>query len=582
MPEPARPKSEHTEPPADDRLDSWKEIAAYLRRGTRTVQRWEREQGLPVHRLGAGQQGQVFAYKTELNGWWNRRQSDLEPETPTVRPRRWILPAAAALALILASGAYLFWRRSGPPTPEGRVSLAVLPFQNLSGDPEQDFFSDGLTEEMITQLARLPADRLRVIARSSVMPYKGTKKTVQQIGQDLGVTHVLLGTVRREGDRARITAQLVRVRDQTHVWAESFDRELGGILAAQREVAQAVAKEIRLTLDTPSAAQLATARPVKPEALMAYLKGRHEWHKFTAEGFSKATDLFKRATELDPSFARGWLGLSDCYRLRGSWWGHLPPKEAFSPARQAALEALKRDPNLGEAHAGLGWIHFVFDWDWTRAEGEFKRGIQLSPNSRDTHGPYANFLRCMRRVEEARTHIERSLAADPLSPLELSEAAMVYLYLGDAQKAGRVMQEAFALNPEFPPSVWGVAALRADAGKYAEAIEALEQATRVARPDRLSLALLGSLYTRTGKTAEARKVLDTMLLHPEVGQAQIAMLYLRLGDKQKALEWHERAFAERDPQMPWYAWAEPEHPLWNEPRFQALLRRMNFPPAKKR
>jgi len=585
VPDPARPNTEHSEPPAEQRLDSWKEIAAYLRRGARTVQRWEREQGLPVHRLGAGGQGQVFAYKSELDAWWRSRQSDLEPASPAMRasqPRRWLMVGAAASVLILAAGTYLVVRRAAPPAAEGPVALAVLPFQNLSGDPDQDFFSDGLTEEMITQLARLPADRLRVIARSSVMPYKGSTKTTEQIGRELGVTHVLEGTVRREGDRARITAQLVRVKGQTHVWAESFDRELGGILAIQNEVAQAVARQIRLTLDASSAAHLASPRPVKPEALMAYLKGRHFWNRFTAEAFAQATELFQRATQLDPTFARAWLGLSDCYRLRGSWWGDLPPKQAFPPAKQAALEALQRDPTLGEAHAGLGWIHFVFDWDWSQAESEFKRGIQLTPNSRDTHGPYANFLRCMVRVEEARTHIEKSLAADPLSPLELGEAALIYLYLGDTQRAGKLMQEALELDPEFPPSVWGVAALRALAGKQAEAIAALEQATRGPRPDRLSLTLLGSLYSRTGKTAEARKVLQSLLRHPEVGQLQIANLYLRLGDRQKALEWHERAFEERDPQMVWYAWAEPAFPLWNEPRFQTLLRRMNFPPGKPR
>jgi TolB-like protein len=354
-------------PLPEERLDSWKEIAAYLRRGTRTVQRWASEQGLPVHRL------------------W-----------PPLAPA------------------------------EGNIVLAILPFRNLSGDFEQEYFSDGLTEEMISQLARLAPDRLRVIARTSVMPYKRSEKKVDQIARELSADYVLEGTVRREGERVRITAQLIRPSGQAHVWAESYDRALSGILAVQADVAQ-------------------------------------------------ATEHFQRAAELDPNYARAWLGLCDTYRLRGSWWGDLPPQQAFPRAKEAALQALKLDPTVGEAHAGLAWIHFVFDWDWANAEAEFKRGIQLSPNSRDTHSPYANFLRCMRRVEESRLHIERSLAIDPLSPLELGEAAMVCLSLGQTDRAGRFMQEAFQLDPDFPPAAWGLAVVHAEAGRFDQAIAAVEK-----------------------------------------------------------------------------------------------------------
>jgi len=566
-----------TEYPSSQRLDSWKEIAAYLRRGPRTVQRWEQEQGLPVHRLAHGKQGQVFAYKPELEAWWKSRQADLEPAAPAPRRRLPLVATVAALLLIAAAGVYLLRRASAPGA---LAALAVLPFQNLSGNPEEDFFSDGLTEEMITQLARLPAAGWRVIARTSVMPYKGTRKTIEQIGRELGVTHVLEGAVRREGDRARITAQLVRVEGQTQVWARSYDRELGGILAAQSEVAQAIAREIHLSLGRGAAARPAAARPVNPEALLAYLKGRDYYHKFTAAGFARAIELFRKAAELDPGFARAWLGLSDAYRLRGSWWGDLPPKEAFAPARAAALEALKLDPTLGEAHAGLGWIHFVYDWDWSKADAELRRGVELSPNSRDTHGPYANFLRCMKRMGESRVHIERSLALDPLSPLELTEAALLYMSMDEKAKGDALMNQAFTLNPEFPPSVWLVAYVRARNGRFEEAVAVLEPMARRPQVDRLNLALLGTLYQQMGKTAEARRILDLMLQRPQIAQYQIATLYLRLGDRQKCLEWFQRAYDERDPQLPWAGWADESFPLWNEPLFQDILRRLNLPPAK--
>jgi len=577
MPDPAPDKTARPEPPPEDRLDSWKEIAAYLRRGPRTVQRWEQEQGLPVRRLTAGKQGQVFAYKSELDAWWKSRQADLEPPAAATRLRPRLVVVVTAVALVAVAGILLLRRVSVPYT---QAALAVLPFENLSGNPEEDFFSDGLTEEMITQLARLPAAGWRVIARTSVMPYKGTRKTVEQIGRELGVTHVLEGTVRREGDRARITAQLVRVKGQTHVWAQSYDRELGGILAAQSEVAQAIAREIRLSLDRGAAPPPAAARPVNPEALLAYLKGRDYYHKFTAAGFSQAIELFRKATELDPGFARAWLGLSDAYRLRGSWWGDLPPKEAFPPARAAALEALKLDPTLGEAHAGMGWIHFVYDWDWSKADAELKRGVELSPNSRDTHGPYANFLRCMKRMEESRVHIERSLALDPLSPLELTEAALLYMSMGEKARGDALMNQAFTLNPEFPPSVWLVAYVRARNGRFEEAVAVLEPMARRPQVDRLNLALLGTLYQQMGKPAEARRILDLLLQRPRIAQYQIATLYLRLGDRQKCLEWFQRAYGERDPQLPWAGWVDESFPLWKEPLFQDLLRRMNLPPAK--
>lgn len=578
MKDPSRGHTERPEPPPEDRLDSWKEIAAYLRRGPRTVQRWGREQGLPVHRLGHGRQGQVFAYKSELDAWWKSRSSELEREAPAPpRPRRWLIGLAAAV-VVLALGAYFFrhriWR--AVPPVEGRVVLAVLPFQNLSGDPEQEYFSDGLTEEMITQLVRVAPERLRVIARTSVMLYKRTGKKADQIARELGADYLLEGTVRREGERVRITAQLIRPAEQAHVWAESYDRALSGILAVQADVAQAVARQIRVKLAAGAGAQ-AAARPVDPEAFVAYLRGRQSWHRFTTEGFVQATQHFQRATELDPTYARAWLGLCDTYRMRGSWWGDLPPKEAFPLAKEAAFEALKLDPSLGEAHAGLGWIHFVFDWDWAKAEAEFRRGIELDPNSRDTHSPYANYLRCTKRLEESRVHIERSLELDPLSPLELGEAALIYSYLGQTERSAKLVQQALRLGPDFPPAIWGLAVFHAEAGRYDDAIAALEKTTRLPRPDRLSLSLLGLLYAVTGKADEARKILERMLQWPKVAQVDIARLYLRLGEKQKALEWYERGFAERDPQMVWLYWATPEFPLWDNPRFQDLLRRMNFP-----
>ncbi len=509
--------------------------------------------------------------------------AEAEPGRPRLRsPRRWAwaIGLAALVLVTLAVTAYLARRRPVPQPVAARdkVMLAVLPFDNLSGDPEQEYFSDGLTEEMITQLGRLEPRRLGVIARTSAMQYKRTNKRIDQIGRELGVDHVLEGTVRREGERVRVTAQLIQVSDQSHLWAESYDRELSGILTVQAEVARAIARQIRLTLAGPAAAQLAGSRPVKPAAYVAYLKGNYHRHKLTAEGLEQAVRDFQSAVELDPGYAPAWLGLSDAWRMSGSWWGDLPPKQAFPLAKQALARALELDASMGEAHGSLGWIRFVYDWDWAGAEAEFKRGIELSPNSIDAHSPYANFLRCMKRLEESRQRIERCLEIDPLSPLELGEASVLYATMGQPEKAEKLILRALEVAPDFPPAIWGLAVVYANAGKYDQAIQALEKNAALPRPDRVSLRDLAELYLQVGREAEARKILKRLLQTPNVGQMRIAGLYLSLGDKEKGLQWVRRAFEERDPQMVWLRSASPEYPLWNDPRFQDLLRRMNFPP----
>lgn len=510
------------------------------------------------------------------------------PEAKPVRRRlrnarkwAWAAGLAGLVLAALALTGYLARRRLPVPPPapaRDKVMLAVLPFDNLSGDPEQEYFSDGLTEEMITQLGRLEPRRLGVIARTSAMQYKRTSKRIDQIGRELAVDYVLEGTVRRERERVRVTAQLIQVSDQSHLWADSYDRELSGILTVQAEVARAIAREIRLTLGGPAAAQLAESRPVRPAAYVAYLKGNYHRHKLTAEGLEQAVKNFQSAVELDPGYAPAWLGLSDAWRMSGSWWGDLPPKQAFPLAKQAVARALELDASLGEAHGSLGWIRFVYDWDWAGAEAEFKRGIELSPNSIDAHSPYANFLRCMTRFEESRQRIERCLEIDPLSPLELGEASVLYVTMGQPEKAEKLVLRALEVAPDFPPAIWGRAVLYAHAGKYDQAIQALEKNAALPRPDRVSLRDLAELYLHVGKEGEARKILQRLLQTPHVGQMRIAGLYLLLGDKENGLKWVRRAFEARDPQMVWLRSASPEHPPWNDPRFRDLLRRMNFPP----
>jgi len=500
-----------------------------------------------------------------------------EPAVESTSRRRRLLVAVGAVvgfALLGALVVFRFWPRA-VPSP-AKMMLVVLPFQNLSGDPEQEYFSDGLTDEMITELARLQPESLSVIARTSAMQYKKTDKQVSQIGNELGVDYVVEGTVRREGSRVRITAQLIRAQRQIHIWAATYDRELSSILAVQTEVARAIAGQIRLTL-AGGAGKAPAVRSVNPDAYVEYLMGRYHWDKLTPEDLEAAAGHFRRAVDLDPGFARAWLGLSDSYRHLGSWWGDWPPRKAFPLAKETVLKALDLDSTLGEAHGSLGWIYFVYDWDWAKAEAELKRGIELSPNGRDALSPYANFLRRMKRLDEARQQLARCLEVDPLSPLEVMESALLLIDAGEPQKAEPLVIRVSETAPDYRASLWGWANFYLSTGRLNQAISYLEKTAATTARDHLALPALGAAYARAGRGADARQVLDRLLATPEVAQAAIGQLYASMGEKEEAIRWWQKAYAERDPRMVWLRLYTADHPLWNDPRFQDLIRQMNFP-----
>ena len=455
--------------------------------------------------------------------------------------------------------------------------LLVLPFQNLSGDPGQEYFSDGLTEEMITQLDGLQPERLRVVALTTAMYYKGKRRRIDQIGRELGADYVMEGGVRREDQRVRITAQLIRVADQSHVWAQAYDRDLGSILAVQREVAEAVAMRIPSALVNERTARMPTAKPVSSEAYVAYLMGVQCRNRLSPQELETAVGHFQRAVELDPTFARAWLGLSDAYQFLGSWWGDVPPKKAFPLAQRAVERALELDPNLGIAYSSRGWGRFIYDWNWREAEADMKRGIELSPNSAGSHSAYGNFLRTMKRLKEARREFDLCLEIDPLAPLVVAEAALNRLEMGESKEAEDLILRLGDLARDSRTHFWGLAAFYVNSGRPEKAIEILEEAMRMPRPDRISLLVLGRAYAKAGRSAGTRRVIDLLLKTPGVGQASIGELYRRLGDNERAIFWYERAFTERDPLLVWLNWTPADNSIWRAPRFQDLVRRMNFP-----
>src|SRR6266481_2265770 len=328
-----------TDPSSGYRLDSWKEIAAYLKCSERTVRRWQ-EEGLPVHRHAHKKRAGVYAYKPELEAWWNDGHARLEELERAQAPQNhplslWLTTAGLAL-LVSISGLYLarthIWHRASPPV--GKIMFAVLPFENLSGDPEQEYFSEGLTEEMISRLGQMEPQRLGVIARTSAIQYKGTKKRIDQIGKELGVDYILEGTVRHSGDHLRISAQLIQVKDQTHLWPKNYERDFGEILALQQEVALAIAEEVQIKLTLDRKSHLSDARQVNARAHEAYLEGRYYLARAKGSEREKALSYFQQAIQLDPNYALAYAGLAETYMAMNT--SYLTPLEAGPKAKAAA------------------------------------------------------------------------------------------------------------------------------------------------------------------------------------------------------------------------------------------------------
>lgn len=496
---------------------------------------------------------------------------------PSSRIGRWVwLGSLTALALMTALIALNVGGWRGPIFRGGTrpiSSIAVLPLANLSGDPEQDYFAEGMTEALITELGKISA--LRVISRQSMMQYKGTKKSAPQIAQELNVEAVVEGSVLRAGDRVRISVQLIGAVPERHLWAESYDRELRDVLALHSEMARAVAGEVRAKLTPQERALLASARPVNPEAYAAYLRGRYFWSRILVEGLEKALESFQRAIKDDPSYAPAHAGVAFCYARLGY---SRPPKEFFPKAKTAALKAMELDETLAEAHSALAEVKFLFDWDWPGAERDYKRALELNPNSVDAHWQYGLFLvRIMGRSDEGIAEAQRAQQLDPLSLL--TNAALASNYLRARRYDEAIAQ--YKKTLELDPNAWlardSLAWCYTLKGMYSEALAEYKKLEEFP----FDHARLAYLYAVSGKRNEALKAVRELTrssLRQYVDPFDVAIAYAGLGDKDRVFEWLEKAYGERSAAMPVLK-AEPFFDsLHSDPRFQELLRRMNFPP----
>lgn len=491
---------------------------------------------------------------------------------PTFRFRPLRIVGACALVALVAG--FLMIRRVWPTG--GRTMLAVLPFQNLSGDSEQDYFSDGMTEEMITQLGRLDPQRLGVIARTSAMSYKHSTKGIEQIGRELGVSYVLEGSARREGGRVRITAQLIQVRDQSHVWAAEYDRELQSVLGIQTEVASAIGDEVRLKLRPVQRAHRAHLPVVNPEAYEAYLKGRYFMEKWTEEGTRVGREYFQQALQKDPNYALAYAGLADSYV-----WGRagLPPGEAVERAKEAATKALQLDDTLGEPHAALAQIKFTHDWDWAGAEAEFKRAIELNPNDTNALHMYSHFLLSMGRIDESYPISTRALQHDPVSPTMQLHLGFHYLTARQYDLAIAQYQKILEKDPSYPDAHNQLAvAYRQKAMPGQSVTEYLQEQTLLgATPEQI--AALKEAYARSGMRGFWLTVLEFTEPSEQSGISpyQIASYYSILDKKDESFEWLKKAYEAHDGGLVAIKTDSDFDNLHSDPRFAELLHRMSLP-----
>lgn len=418
--------------------------------------------------------------------------------------------AVSLLALALGLGTYFargrFWPRV--KASSGRAMLAVLPFQNLTGDPNQDYFSEGLTEEMITDLGRLNPGRLGVIARTSVMRFKDTREDVQQIGHVLGVDYVLEGAVRRQGDQVRITAQLIQVRDQTHLWAQSYDRELHNILAVQEDVARNVADEIKIEFP-PQLHRLASTRAMNPDVHELYLKGRYFWNKRTEKDLKKGFDYFQQAIEKDPVYAPAYVGLADSYLALATYWV-LPQDEAFPMAKAAALRALQIDDALAEAHVSLAVVKAEYDWDFVGAEREFQKALLLNPNYSVAHQWYAeDVLAPTGRFDEAIREMAQAQQLDPSSLITRVAMGFILIYARQYDRAIEQERNTVELDPNFPRSHYFLGFAYEQKRMYAAAIKEFQKANAL-DPSPSYASALGHAHALAGQRHDAWNELNEL------------------------------------------------------------------------
>ena len=455
-------------------------------------------------------------------------------------------------------------------------SLAVLPLTNLNGDPALEYFADGMTEALITELAKISS--IRVISRTSVMQYKEIQRPLADIANELRVDAIVEASILYSGDRVRITAQLLQANPERHLWAESYDRKMRDILALQKEVTRAIAEEIEAKLTPQEQANLTNVRQVDLEAYQAYLRGRFFWNKRVPESFLKSIDYFNQAISIDPGYAPAYAGLADCYNLLYDY-DVMTPLEAVSRAKAAAMKALEIDTLLAEAHASLGFALTRYDWDWIGAEREFKRAIELNPNYAAAHHWYALELCMMGRFQEAMIEITEALELDPFSLIINANKGWLLFFERNYDAAEQWLQRTRELDPNFLSTRVKLGWVYEQQGFYERAIDQFTYALVLSHEEANVIALLGNSYALSGQRLAAKQIIDELKqesMRRYISSYWIAMIYACLDEKDNAFEWLTRAYKERSSGLVWLKVEPKLDILRSDPRYTELLKRIRL------
>jgi len=456
-------------------------------------------------------------------------------------------------------------------------SIAVLPFDNMSNEPGQEYFSDGLTEGILNSIAHLKD--LKVASRTSSFKFKGKDVDIKEVGKKLGVRTILEGSVQQHDDRVRITVQLINVEDGFHFWSEQYDEKMDDIFAVQDKIANAIAEKLEITLLGNKPIVVAKRPTPGKEAYKLYLKGRSFWNLGTPPDLKKAIDFFQQAIALDPLFARAYSGVADCYNTLG-YGSHLAPKEAAPKAKQAATKALELDSTLAEPHASLGFYRFYYDWDWAAAEEEFRIAIALNPNYEIGYKWYGYYLTAMRRYDEAGIILKKAAELDPLSVPISTDMGFSLYYEGDYDQAIKKLQASLQMNPRYPLAhIWLGRSYQAKQ-MYSEAIAEYKSALENTPDWPVGLAQIGNVYGVSGKKAEGQIILDTLNAVAKrkfVTSYGMALVYAGLDEKEKAFQWLNKAIEERSNWLVWLKTDPRWIPIRTDKRFAQLVNSVGLP-----
>jgi len=584
----------------EPRLDSWKAIAAHLNRDVSTVRRWEKREGLPVHRHLHHKLGSVYAFPSEIDRWWQGRRGGVElgergeepidqragdGRSPAVsiaaerrseryapegrRTLRGLLAALLAVLILGAIAALLMGTPRPPTIPEGSASIAVLPFQHAAVNADADILVDGLTEAIINSLSA--SSKLKVISRASVFRYKGKNIDSRRVGRELGVRAVLLGRVVQRDDRLSLVVELVDARDDHQLWGMTYERRLTDLVGLHEEIARHVGR----TLTGRDHAGLTNRYSQNAVVYELYLRGRYHWNKRTPEGFRSAVSEFSQAIEKDPAYAPAYAGLADSYILMGYFDNLISFDEARVKARAAATRALELDDSLAEAHMSMAGVLEYAQWDWAGAEREYRRAIQLAPNYASAYHWYANNLSIRDRHDEAISQGTRAVELDPLSPIVHVALGHAYYLAERYDEAIGQMQRALEIEPSFANAHQFLGQVYARKGLHEEAVAEYRQADAGERW--VWKSALAYLYTRMGRHPEASRIVgDFRTRRPQVSLVTTAALYAAVGERDQPLALLERACDQRDPDISYIKSLPAFESLRGDPAFQALLRRIGL------